>query len=210
MMERGVLKRLIVLEGIDGAGTSSQADLLAQRIRALGRTVRVDHEPTAGPVGRLVADALQHRITLEAGTLAYLYAGDRFQHLHGPGGILEGLANDGIVIADRWYFSSLAYQGVTAGMELAERLNAGFPLPEVLVFLDTPVEESQRRLTGRGASELFDPQDIQSAVRSRYSDIISGLQSQACTVIRDPGVGSASEVANRIWKQLAGLPILEM
>ncbi len=208
MTERGVLKRLIVLEGIDGAGTSSQAELLAERIRGTGLPVRVDHEPTTGPVGALIADALQHRVSLEPGTLAFLYAGDRFQHLNGPDGILSWLSAGGVVIADRWYFSSLAYQGVTAGSELATRLNASFPAPELLVFIDTPLAESQRRLTGRGASELFDPQDLQAAVRERYREVIAEASAPGTTVIQDPGIGSAEEVAERIWKEVSGMPIL--
>ncbi len=83
-------------------------------------------------------------------TLALLFAADRAEHLLAAGdGILNRLERGELVISDRYLFSSLAYQSLDCDFEYVRALNAEFPLPRDVVFVDTPVRESQRRLGGR-------------------------------------------------------------
>lgn len=81
--ERG---RFIVLEGIDGAGTTTQAALLADALRArLGVEVELTREPTDGPLGRVLREALSGRAPLDPVALALAFAADRADHVHNPG-----------------------------------------------------------------------------------------------------------------------------
>jgi dTMP kinase len=79
--------RFVVIEGLDGAGTTTQARLLGERLRAEGRAVHVTAEPSGGPVGALIRQVLQHRVNggagggFDAAGLALLFAADRLDHL---------------------------------------------------------------------------------------------------------------------------------
>src|SRR5258705_309057 len=98
----------IVLEGLDGAGTTTQTERLAAALRARGQTVLATAEPTDGPVGRLLRRFLSGELEIEETAQALLFAADRLHHLQNQ--IEPTLAGGAIVISDRYYLSNLAYQ----------------------------------------------------------------------------------------------------
>src|SRR3954464_11602121 len=109
--------RFVVLEGIDGAGTTTQVARLAERLRKDGgQPVRVTREPSDGPIGSLVRQVLTGRIVIPGGrapggaTMALLFAADRMDHVESD--IEPFLGQGGIVVSDRYDASSLAYQSV--------------------------------------------------------------------------------------------------
>jgi dTMP kinase len=132
-----ILHRFAVLEGLDGSGTTTQLRLAGRRLEREGVPHFLTWEPTDGPVGTLIRSILRHEVPAEPCTVAMLYAADRSEHLHGPGGILERASRGELVLSDRYLFSSLAYQSLECPEEQVAGLNAGFPLPELLVFVDT-------------------------------------------------------------------------
>ena len=104
--------RFFVIEGLDGAGTTTQVHLLHRRLRAC-RTVHLTREPSDGPAGLQIRLVLENRVKVDPAVLAALFAADRMDHLyHEEGGILARLARGSDVITDRYYLSSLAYQGM--------------------------------------------------------------------------------------------------
>lgn len=139
----------IVLEGIDGTGKSTQAGMLAEWFRAQGREVVASREPTDGPWGREI------RATAATGRLApekelELFLRDRQQHVEEL--ISPALAAGKVVILDRYYFSTMAYQGCR-GFDPAEirRKNEAFaPQPDLLLILDLDVDTALSRIGGRG------------------------------------------------------------
>lgn len=140
---------LIVLEGIDGTGKSTQAQLLAQHYRSLGRTVTLSREPTDGPWGKKVRESAQTGRLSPQDELQY-FLNDRQQHLTET--ILPALANNHIVILDRYYFSTMAYQGAR-GFDPNEirRQNETFaPVPDLLLILDIDIETALQRIGSRG------------------------------------------------------------
>src|SRR5262245_58804737 len=113
--------RFIVVEGVDGSGSTTHTRLLAKALRKRGHRVHTNCEPTTGPVGGLIRQVLQKRITIpgESGpkslgwsTMALLFAADRLDHLDSE--ITPALRKGEWVISDRYDLSSLAYQSLTA------------------------------------------------------------------------------------------------
>lgn len=162
-LERGIL---VAVEGIDGAGKTTQVDLLCRRLGAAGLTVFRTKEPTDGPEGqRLRASARAGRLPVE--DEAALFLADRARHVREE--IEPQLAAGVVVIVDRYYFSSIAYQGARglAVADLQARNEAVAPPPDLLVLVDVPVEEGIRRIThGRGEiANAFETHESLTATR---------------------------------------------
>ena len=139
----------IVLEGIDGTGKSTQAKQLAEWFREQGREVIASREPTDGPWGtKIRATAATGRLSPEE-ELDY-FLRDRREHVEQL--IAPALAAGKVVILDRYYFSTMAYQG-SRGVDPVEirRQNEAFaPVPDLLFILDLDVETALTRIGGRG------------------------------------------------------------
>ncbi len=166
--ERSILKRFIVLEGGDGAGTTTQLRILGEALRRAGIAHWITAEPTDLPEGRLIRRVLSGELPRDPGTLARLFAADRNEHLRGKDGILRRLERGEAVVCDRYVLSSLAYQGVACGPELPALLNADFPLPELLIYFDIAPEESVGRLASRESLDIFEDIPFQEKVRAAY------------------------------------------
>jgi dTMP kinase len=144
-------------------------------------------------------------------TIAMLYAADRHEHVNAPEtGILARVSRGELVISDRYIFSSLAYQSVECGFDFVFGLNSSFPLPRCLIFIDTPVEVSQKRLSGRGKAELFDGQPFQARVRENYLAAIERYRSSGMEISIIKGDKPKEDIHEEIWKILSGLPITGM
>jgi len=165
-------------------------------------------EPTDGPVGALLRKILARDVRAHPATVAMLYAADRNEHVNDPeSGILARTSRGELVICDRYLFSSLAYQSVDSGFDYVFGLNRRFPVPQCLLFLDTPVEVCQRRLSRRGKAELFDGAAFQSRVRENYLSVIERFRPTGMEIFILPGDRSEQAIAEEIWKILSSLPI---
>ncbi|MDX2177005.1 MAG: dTMP kinase [Candidatus Sumerlaeia bacterium] len=161
---------LVAIEGIDGAGKSTQAELLARWLQSSGLMVRVLHEPTRGPHGmelrRLMPLGPE---VLTAAKEFELFREDRRRNV--AESIEPTLAAGGIVVLDRYYISSMAYQGAR-GLDPAEiRLaNEAFaPVPDYLAVFDLPVAEALARVRGRdGAGDHFEREERLARARAIF------------------------------------------
>ncbi len=221
-MEETHFSKLIVLEGIDGAGTTTQGRLLAERLRAYGKPVWLTSEPTDGPVGRLVRRVLRGETAVHPNTMAHLYAADRSEHVYGSGGIIEHAAAGEVVVCDRYVYSSLAYQTVESDPRLIVRLNASFPAPAVAVFVDVPVKVTLRRLATRSTREIFEYEAFQESVRDAYTALFASAAGQSgsargedspvfVSTVHGVVDGTLPEetVSGKVWELLAQTSILE-
>ncbi len=161
-----VLRNFIVLEGIDGSGTSTQLNMLRENTK--GKQIWFTCEPTTGETGVFLRRMLKGEFSVECRTAAYLFAADRSEHLYGTGGIMEHLDKGDMVISDRYVFSSMAYQSLECGEQLPFDLNRNFPLPEYLFFFDIDPAISMNRIAGRGVTEIYEKRAFQEKVRDRY------------------------------------------
>lgn len=197
-----VLANFVVLEGLDGAGTTTQMQLLAEACDRSDRNCRATFEPTDKPIGRLVRSVLQKQIVTTPLALAMLYAADREDHLYNPVyGLVHDLEAGKLVICDRYLYSSLAYQGVECDFDKIASLNA-FPSPQYVFFIDTPVDECLRRIHSRGNdSELFEKHEFLSKVKENYEKIFLSLGPEV-TFVRLDGLLSKDEISQKIREVL--------
>ncbi len=165
--------QLIVIEGPDGAGKSTLQRGLAAQLTARGITVVQSREPTNGPHGTALRQAARSKRLAPEQELELLLK-DRRAHVIDV--ISPALARGEWVILDRYYFSTIAYQGA-AGLDLAmlQAVNEAFaPPPDVLLLLDLPVEESLKRIQARGiASDDFERPSTLMRVREIFSTFAS-------------------------------------
>jgi len=175
------LPQFVVFEGLDGSGTSTQAALLEREWLRQGRLCMSTAEPSSGPVGNMIRQAMKGRVLFQANPegfdrqMAYLFAADRFDHLHNDvDGILPMMAKGFSVISTRYYFSSFAYHCTDEShWQLVARLNEDFPKPDLLVYLRNPVDESIRRLDKRPVRDSYEHADKLTIVARNFERILS-------------------------------------
>ncbi|HEY0192387.1 MAG TPA: dTMP kinase [Kofleriaceae bacterium] len=166
------MTRLVVLEGLDGAGTTTQARRLVAHLQAQGRDAHLTREPTDGPIGRLIREMLTggHAIpgqAIDQSTFGLLFAADRLDHLQRE--VEPRLAAGAVVVSDRWYHSSLAYQGTGAERDWITTLNARARRPDLTIWLEVRPEVAARRRVEAGrVEELFEDLEMQRAVHAGY------------------------------------------
>ena len=170
--------KFIVLEGLDGAGTTTQCVAISQALKARGHEVWVTREPSTGPLGSLLRQALSGRLSLPGGrplshdTLALLFAADRVDHVAAE--IVPALERGAVVLSDRYVLSSLAYQGAALPMPWVQALNARARAPDLTLFLEVSLAESARRRKARGGDvELFDDPRVQRRTAQQYRKAIA-------------------------------------
>jgi dTMP kinase len=176
------MTRLYVLEGLDGAGTTTQAKRLVDHLRAAGTPAHLTREPSDGPIGRLIREMLTggHAIpgqSLAQSTFGLLFAADRMDHLQRE--VEPQLAAGATVVSDRWYHSSLAYQGTGADRDWIAMLNARARRPDMTIFLEVRPEVAARRRVAAGrVQELFEDVRMQEEVAAGYQATIAELAAQ--------------------------------
>jgi dTMP kinase len=201
------LRRFVVLEGGDGAGTTTQLGLLDAALTRAGVPHWTTSEPTDRPEGLLIRRILSGELPRDPGTLARLFAADRNEHLKAPDGILDRLGRGELVVCDRYILSSLAYQGVACGPELPALLNADFPLPELLIYFDLAPEESIQRLGSRENLDIFEKLPFQERVRAAYREALARYASTGMRILRLDASRSVREVQLGILDAIVELGI---
>ncbi|MEE0025573.1 dTMP kinase [Methanobrevibacter sp.] len=154
----------IVFEGIDGAGKSTQIQLLKEWLEANGLEVEALVEPTDSEIGKLIrkilqrSDATTDRVQK---TLGLLFAADRML-------IMDKLSDDKkVILSDRSFISSLAYQEPA---DWIVELNKYAKKPDLVLFLDLDVKTSVSRTTGE---DEFENEEFLTQVKTNYLEIIN-------------------------------------
>lgn len=173
--------RFIVFEGIDGAGKTTQIELLEKQLQKQGRRVYRTAEPTESVTGGLLRDALSGVSGRTACEMAALFTIDRIFHNVNPVNGIEKMLADGVdVICDRYYYSSMAYQGSETDEEWVSRMNLDCPeirRPDVCIFLDLTPEQSMERITrNRVTQEIYETADRLTRVRNQFYRVFDRLQ----------------------------------
>lgn len=213
MNKRG---KFIVIEGVDGAGKTTQIHRLAEHLRSLGKDVFVTSEPTCkaqehrpSAVGHIISDVLLGRCEMTASGMAALFLCDRVLHNTDPEiGIKKKLEDGAYVICDRYYYSTFAYQGRETDIEWVIRQNLDCPdieRPDVCIFLDLAPDVAGRRRETRGEEiEIFERPEVKtSSVREKFLSAFALLPDE--NIITVNADGSIDEVAARIVEALSDI-----
>jgi dTMP kinase len=203
--------RFVVLEGLDGAGTTTQARLLGERLRAAGRRVHVTAEPSGGPAGALVRQVLTHRVSggaaagFDPAALALLFAADRLDHVAAE--ILPKLEAGVDVVSDRYTLSSLAYQSLTTGDARWVAAINGKAMPaDLVVFLKVrPKVAVGRRSAASIDRELYEVAEFQRRVARSYDRAIGRLRAAGHRVEVLDGERPVDEVADAVSRAVKAL-----
>ena len=173
--------RFIVIEGIDGSGKSTQIQLLANRLMANKRKVYTTAEPTVSLTGGMLRDALRGVTKKTTCEIASMFLLDRIFHNVNPvDGIEKFLAAGVDVICDRYYYSSLAYQGSETDFDWVLDMNLNCPeirKPDICIFLDLEPEKAIERISAnRMVTEIYEEKSRLEKYRNRYFDIFEMLK----------------------------------
>lgn len=206
--------KFIVFEGLDGCGSTTQAELLKQWFEERNQPVYYTKEPTTGPFGSIIRLFLSKRIGVMRGpnqfepldeeTLALAFAADRMDHLHNE---ISPKLDAGItIIADRYYLSSLAYQATSLDYKWLKAINSRCPRPDITIFLDVPPAVCKKRMEKqRWHVELYEEVGVLERVRSNYFSAIQDLIHDGERIEIVDGNRSISEVQKEVLSLVKSL-----
>lgn len=202
----------IVLEGVDGAGTTTHTKTLAASLSARGLPVHTTREPSDGPIGVMIRQVLTGRLVVPGlhgprpptwKTMALLFAADRADHVEAE---IEPNLRDGVtVLSDRYYHSSIAYQSATApeGHDRADvarwvrEINRHARRPDLTIVLDVAPEVAAKRRLERGkGAEIYDDLELQRELTRFYAEIDGHFPDER--IVHVDSSGTRDEVAAQI------------
>ena len=195
----------IVFEGIDGAGKTTQVDLLAQNLASLGREVSLSAEPTTLATGKAIRCALSGEEKKSECEMAAMFVLDRIAHNINSEIGIRALTERGIdVISDRYYYSSLAYQGTATDYEWVKAMNINSPeirRPDLCIYLDLLPEESLERISrGRESFEIYENLEKLTAVRAKFLSVVEDLRRDGESIYVVNAARAAEDIAKEIFE----------
>ncbi len=161
---------LIDLEGIDGCGKSTQTKLLQKKLEELGDKTVILKEPTNEPHGQKLWDVLHGKRKATNEEILEFFILDRKQHVNEK--IKPALDNGTVVLMDRYYYSSMAYQ-VAGGLDVGYIKNKHefAPTPDIVLIFDLPVSTALERVRGHSEADEFEKEEHLEKVRAAYLDL---------------------------------------
>lgn len=214
-----ILQNFIVFEGIDGAGTSTQIEMLKNRPEA--KDFLFTAEPTSAPTGKFLRQMLKGDFPLQNESAAYLFAADRNEHVNGKlltqgdtlvTGIKEACQSGRKVVSDRYLFSSLAYQSINCPPEVPRLLNSLFPLPQLLFYFEISPKDSLSRLGNRNFREIYEKEDFLNRTVQEYHNVLSEYsekaKNQGMKIVLIDAKKTKEEISANIWQEIKNLPIV--
>ena len=194
----------ITFEGIEGSGKSTQIQLLKEFFEKKAQKAFFTKEPGSSEVGKKIRSVLLNKENkIFPQTEIFLIFADRVQHVQE---IIKPNLNEGkIVISDRYYDSSIAYQGQREGVdktEIYELINMlDLPTPDITFLLDLPVDIGLKRAKNRASLDRFESEEISfhEGVRQNYLD----LQEQNLErIVKIDALQTPDEIFSNIIKKI--------
>lgn len=171
-MRRG---RFFAFEGIDGSGLTTQSSLLKDWLEKQGFTTLLTKEPTDGPIGSQIRLVLSKRLSMRPTALALAFAADRMDHLETD--IIPKVKNGVIVISDRYYLSSYAYQSLDVNLKWLMEVNSKCLKPDMTFLLDVPALICKKRMEKmRWHVELYEETGKLEDVRKGFLTLAEELK----------------------------------
>jgi len=163
--------RLIAFEGLDGSGKSTQVKKLAAFLRDSGHAVVETREPTGGETGQRIREMLRSGEAIAPERELAWFMEDRRAHVRDL--IEPSLRKGCVVLTDRYYLSTVAYQGARGfdAKEILRDCEAEFPVPDLVVFLEIEPRAGLDRVRARGGvlEEIFERAEFQQRVAEEFA-----------------------------------------
>ncbi|OGI39668.1 MAG: dTMP kinase [Candidatus Moranbacteria bacterium RIFOXYB1_FULL_44_23] len=161
----------IVLEGLDGSGTTTQAKFLAEYLKKRSYKIELTSEPSNNIIGGLIRGILTRQWKITPVGLQLLFAADRAHHLENF--VLPALKKKQVIISTRYFFSSLAFGSLDIDQKWLIEINKKFLIPDVTFFIDTNPAECLRRIAKtRIRKEFFEEKKKLEKVRKNYYQLV--------------------------------------
>jgi len=196
--------RFIVFEGIDGAGKSTQVALLTKKLNELGCDVYLTAEPTELESGKALRRALSGEDKKSECEMAAMFVLDRIAHNTDPENGIIALTEQGkTVISDRYYYSTLAYQGHTTNYQWVKDMNLLCPEikhPDICIYLDLLPEQSLERIKARNEkTEIYENLQKLTSVRNTFLSVINDLKAGGEKIFIINADRTPDEIGNEIF-----------
>ena len=196
--------KFIVFEGIDGAGKSTQVNLLTEKLVSLGYDVVLTAEPTTLPSGKALRQALSGKDKKSECEMATMFVLDRIAHnIDKENGIIPLCEQGKIVISDRYYYSTLAYQGHSTDYEWVKKMNLSCPdikRPDLCIYLDLLPEQSLARIKARNEEvEIYENLEKLTKVRNTFLSVIEDLKNDGEKIFVVNADRSIEDIADKIF-----------
>lgn len=193
--------RLVALEGIDGCGKSTQAERLAAALRAYGIDTLRTREPSDGPSGERIREMARSGVALEPAEELRWFVEDR--RVHVAERIEPALAAGRWVITDRYYLSTVAYQGARGldWREILEKSEAEFPRPDLALLFELPPADALARANTRADAPqpVFERIDFLERVAAIFDTL------DLPYLVRIDASGDSDRVCEAAWTAIAAL-----
>ncbi|AEH44941.1 thymidylate kinase [Thermodesulfatator indicus DSM 15286] len=191
---------LIAIEGLDGSGKSTFIKGLAQKLEEKGEKVCVTREPTSGEWGQKIREHLAAGSKISPQAMAELFLRDRREHAQNF--LIPKLQDGQIILCDRYYLSTMAYQGACE-LDIKEIKKANetwAPVPDLILYLKVSVEEALKRVNQRKfyKPEVFETQEFLTKVASIYENNLKYFRHEIIDASASP-----EEVLERAWEALS-------
>lgn len=201
--------KFIVFEGTDGAGKSTQVQLLCDRLKEEQIAFYNTFEPTYSPFGSLIRNILGKRIKTDEQTIAALFVADRLDHIQNDVNGMLHYINSGVhVIADRYYLSSYAYHSTHVDLDwviAANSICADLLRPDLILFFDLLPEKSMERLQkGRKELDIFETKERLTLVRNNYLKAIEKVRAFENIRMLDAD-NSVQKIEEEVWNIVSKL-----
>ena len=185
---------LVNLEGIDGCGKSTQSKLLLEKLEGEGEKIIILKEPTKRPHGQKLWDMLHGKRKATNEEILELFVLDRIQHVEEK--IQPALDDGTMILMDRYYYSSMAYQ-VAGGIDVEEirEKHVFAPKPDVVLIFDLPVSIALERVKGHSDADEFEKEGHLEKVREAYLD----LENDPLVRIID-ATETPEEIFGNVWR----------
>jgi len=161
---------LINLEGIDGCGKSTQSQFLMDKFKENNQETILLKEPTNGKYGKKLWEMLSGKISATTEQILELFVMDRKEHVEQK--INPALDEGKIVLMDRYYYSTMAYQAA-AGIDVdrIRKDNEFAPKPDIVLIFDLPVDLAMERVRGHSVADAFEKEEHLEKVREAYLNL---------------------------------------
>ena len=188
---------LIDLEGIDGCGKSTQSKFLMEKFEENNEKSIILKEPTSGKYGKKLWEMLSGKREATTEQILDLFVMDRKEHVDDK--INPALKEGKIVLMDRYYYSTMAYQAA-AGIDVnrIRKDNEFAPKPDIVLIFDLPADLAMKRVKGHSVADVFEKEEHLEKVRAAYLNLRDDPLVRIIDSTRTP-----EEIFEEVWKRVS-------